>query len=123
MATTDTSKESFKANRKFYDDRNYPRGLSRSGDFTLSEARILENHGIALQELMSGKRQAETEEEKNFLLVCEGEAEATTTIEKAWKKYQNKVLSPKHFHTLFGKRKVDAEDSASEDDSVDITID
>lgn len=125
MTTSDISKESFVTSRKFYDDKNYPRGLSRSGDFTLNEGRILEAHGVAMQELMSGTRAPVNEEEERFVLVCEGSADATSSFEKAWKKYQNKVLSPKHFHTLFGRNKVDSDDSAVDldDDDMDLDLD
>jgi uncharacterized protein len=123
MTTINISKESFQATRKFYDDKNYPRGFNRSGDFTLSEGRILETYGIALQELMSGTKTPINDEEKQFILVCEGKAEATSQVERAWKKYQNKVLSPKHFHTLFGRRKVDADESDSNDSDADIDLD
>jgi len=107
------SKESFLATRKFYDDKNYPRGMSRSGDFTLNEVKIIENHGVALQALMTKSQAPINEEEAHFVQVCEGKADAQTNIEKAWKKYQNKVLSPKHFHTLFGRTKVAVEDDGA----------
>lgn len=127
MATVNISKESFLASRKFYDDKNYPRGMSRSGDFTLNEVQIIENHGVALQALMTKEQPPINDEEAHFVLVCEGAAEANTNIEKAWKKYQNKVLSPKNFHTLFGRTKVDVEDDTSiatpENDSIDLDID
>lgn len=127
MATINISKESFLATRKFYDDRNYPRGMSRSGDFTLSEVQIIETHGVALQALMTKSQIPINDEEKHFILVCEGKADANTSIEKAWKKYQNKVLSPKHFHTLFGRTKVDVEDDSSstntDSDSIGLDID
>lgn len=123
MKTVNILKESFQATRRFYDDKNYPRGFNRSGDFTLAEGRILETHGIALQELMNGTKAPINDEEKQFILVCEGKADATTPVEKAWKKYQNKVLSPKHFHTLFGRRKVDADDSDSSSSDSDLDLD
>ncbi len=122
MTTINISKESFQTNRKYYDDKNYPRGFSRSGDFTLAEGQILEAHGIALQELMNGTRKPVTDEEAQFIAVCEGNADALSKVEKAWKKYQNKVLSPKHFHTLFGRTKVDAEDTGPDSD-IDLDLD
>ncbi|NMP32129.1 DUF413 domain-containing protein [Thalassotalea sp. M1531] len=123
MNTTNISKDSFKANRKFYDDRNYPRGLSRSGDFTLSEVQILETYGIALQELANDKRSPINEDEQRFINVCKGVASPESKIEKAWLKYQNKVLSPKQFHTLFGRTKVEANDDDTATESLDIETD
>lgn len=114
MRKLDMSTSSFKSNRKFYDDKNYPRGMSRSGDFTLAEVNILENHGIALQDLAAGTRNPGTDEEERFVKVCAGELEAESKIERTWKKYQGKVMCPKQFHTLFGRAKVDVDDSDSE---------
>ena len=121
MNTNEISKDSFKASRRFYDDKNYPRGMSRSGDFTLAEVQIIEQYGVALSELSSGKRIAATPDEEHFKQVCEGEASANNAIEKAWLKYQNKVLSPKQFHTLFGRSKVETD--ASEAEAVDLDLD
>ena len=105
---------SFKSCRKFYDDRNYPRGMSRSGDYTLAEVQVLEQYGVALSELSSGKRTPINEEEQHFVEVCAGKAEPENKIEQVWLKYQNKVLTPKQFHTLFGKAKIASDSLASE---------
>jgi len=121
MNTNDISKDSFKANRKFYDDRNYPRGMSRSGDYTLGEVQIIEQYGVALSELASGKREPVTQDEEHFKQVCAGGAEPINAVEKAWLKYQNKVLTPKQFHTLFGSSKVESDTSDAE--PVDLDID
>ena len=42
-------RQAFVSQRQFYDDQNFPRGFSRSGNFTLLEASILEQHGIVLK--------------------------------------------------------------------------
>ena len=122
MTTKDLIKESFQTSRKFYDDKNYPRGMNRSGDYSLSEVNILEKYGIALSAIASGAAEPKTEEEIQFKAVCDNEIAPTTAIEKAWLKYQNKILTPKQFHTLFGRSKVDASgvDTASDDNIVDI---
>jgi len=108
------NQDSFKSNRKFYDDRNYPRGMSRSGDYTLAEVQLLEQYGVALSELASGKRSPINEQEQHFVDVCAAKAEPTYKIEKVWMKYQNKVLTPKQFHTLFGKAKISSDTMANE---------
>lgn len=123
MTTTSTPKDSFKASRKFYDDRNYPRGMSRSGDYTLSEVQILENHGVALQELATAKREPLNDEEQRFVDVCQGSLLPESKVEKAWLKYQNKVLTPKQFHTLFGRTKVEAGEDDSTADPIDLESD
>lgn len=96
--------------RNFYDDKNYPRGMKRSGDFSLVEAELLEKYGVALMALSSGTRLPITEEEQHFVDVCRGNTVVGNTIEKAWLKYQNIILTPKQFHTLFGRTKVVTDD-------------
>lgn len=118
MSTIELNEKSFITSRKFYDDKNYPRGMSRSGDYSINEVTILEKYGIALIELSSGTRDPITDEEKHFVGVCQGELNAETAIERAWLKYQNKVLTPKQFHTLFGRSKVDS--NVEEDGPADI---
>lgn len=110
MANDEISQESFKADRNFYDDKNYPRGLKRSGNFSLVEAELLEKYGVALTALSSGNRLPVTEEEQHFVDVCSGNAIVGNAIEKVWLKYQNIVLTPKQFHTLFGRTKVVTDD-------------
>ncbi|GLX82456.1 DUF413 domain-containing protein [Thalassotalea eurytherma] len=122
MSTQNHLQESFQSTRRFYDDKNYPRGINRSGDYSISEVKILEQHGVALQEIANGKRVAVTAEEQQFKAVCDGERSAETKIEKTWLKYQNKVLSPKQFHTLFGTRKVDDDGDNSPTDLEDIEV-
>lgn len=117
MSILELNKDSFKASRKFYDDKNYPRGMSRSGDYSINEVTILEKYGTALSELSSGNRAPITAEEEHFVGVCNGELNAETAIEKTWLKYQNKILTPKQFHTLFGRSKVD---SNVEDEPADL---
>ena len=109
------SQDSFSVDRNFYDDRNYPRGMKRSGDFTLAEAEVLERYGVALMALSSGNRLPATEEEQHFVDVCRGNTTVANTIERAWLKYQNIILTPKQFHTLFGRTKVEADEEIESD--------
>jgi uncharacterized protein YifE (UPF0438 family) len=67
--------ESFTTTNRFFDNKNYPRGFSRHGDFTIKEAQLLERHGYAFNELELGKREPVTEDEKQFVSVCRGERE------------------------------------------------
>ena len=39
--------ESFTTTNRFFDNKHYPRGFSRHGDFTIKEAQLLERHGYA----------------------------------------------------------------------------
>lgn len=94
--------ESFITNQRFFDNRNFPRGFSRQGDFTIKEAQLLERLGHAFDELISGKRQPVTEEEKVFVTVFNEGKIPTTENEKVWAKYLSKITKPKRFHTLSG---------------------
>lgn len=98
--------QSFVANRRFFDDRNFPRGFTRSGRFTLAEGNLLEKHGLAMQELEQGVRQPANDEEQRFLLVCRGEAEANTVYEKTWLKYKQRLAEKRKFHTVFSKKRI-----------------
>lgn len=94
--------ESFTTTNRFFDNKNYPRGFSRHGDFTIKEAQLLERLGYALNELELGKREPATQEEKHFVAVCRGEGEPTTETERIWFKYMERIKRPKRFHTLSG---------------------
>ncbi|MDX7991225.1 DUF413 domain-containing protein [Xenorhabdus littoralis] len=110
--------ESFITTNRFFDNKNYPRGFSRHGDFTIKEAQLLERSGHAFNELDLGKREPQTEKEKLFVAVCRGERAPVTTEEKVWIKYLAKISRPKRFHTLSGgKPQVDStEDYTDTDD-------
>ena len=58
--------QSFVAKRRFFDDRNFPKGFTRSGRFTLAEGNLLEKHGAAMQELEDGQRQPVNDEVSAF---------------------------------------------------------
>lgn len=78
---------SFTCTKKYYDDQNFPRGFHRSGDFTRAQADILESKGVVLKALHEGRQAPATEEESQFLSMCQEQQEAQTPIEKAWKSY------------------------------------
>lgn len=94
--------ESFYTTHRFFDNKNYPRGFSRHGDFTIKEAQLLERYGYAFNELDLGNREPVTTEEKQFVAVCRGQAEASSAEEKIWLKYMARINRPKRFHTLSG---------------------
>lgn len=48
--------DSFSVTRRFFDDKNYPRGFSRHGDYTIRESQTLEQFGQACLALESGER-------------------------------------------------------------------
>ena len=73
---------SFSVTRRFFDDKNYPRGFSRHGDYTIKESQVLEQYGQAFKALDLGEREPATKEEKDFVAFCRGERVAETFFEK-----------------------------------------
>ncbi|WP_085246933.1 DUF413 domain-containing protein [Gilliamella mensalis] len=109
--------ESFVSQQRFFDNKNYPRGFSRHGDFTIKEALILEKHGCAFKDLDAETRTPSTAEEKSFVAVCKGKKEPSTDFEKTWLKYLSRINKPKRFHTLSGgKPQVDVTDDFVDSD-------
>lgn len=109
--------ESFITANRFFDNKHYPRGFSRHGDFTIKEAQLLERHGSAFSELDAGKRQPVTEEETLFVATCRGEREPATDCEKVWMKYVTRTRRPRRFHTLSGgKPQADVVEDYTESD-------
>lgn len=94
--------ESFSVTRRFFDDKNYPRGFSRHGDYTIRESQTLEQFGQACLALENGERKPATAEEKQFVAVMKGEREAETTLEKVWLKYRALTSKTKRIYTLSG---------------------
>ena len=92
--------DSFTTTNRYFENKYYPRGFSRHGDFTIKEAQLLERHGYAFNELDLGKR------------------EPVTEAERVWSKYMTRIKRPKRFHTLSGgKPQVEgAEDYTESDD-------
>ena len=70
--------ESFSVTRRYFDDKNYPRGFARHGDYTIREAQVLEQYGQACLALETGERKAATAEEKRFVAVMK-----VTKLQKA----------------------------------------
>lgn len=105
--------ESFSVTRRFFDDKNYPRGFSRHGDYTIRESQTLEQFGQACLALETGERKPKTAEEKRFVAVMKGEQVAETFLEKVWLKYRTLTSSTKRIYTLSGD--VSGDVGASED--------
>ena len=108
--------KSFATSKKYFDDRNFPRGFQRSGDFTRNQASILETKGVALKELHEGVRQPETEEESRFVATCLGQEQPQTDVEKAWATYV-RALQRKQIYFTASSAAV-ADTSSSDDDDV-----
>ena len=105
--------ESFSVTRRYFDDKNYPRGFARHGDYTIREAQVLEQYGQACLALETGERKAATAEEKRFVAVMKGDESAESIIEKAWLKYRSLTTKSKRIYTLSGNAGSDAGDDFS----------
>lgn len=109
--------DSFVTKNRFFDNKHYPRGFSRHGDFTIKEAQILERYGVAFNELDLAKREPVTELEHQFIDVCRGLSEPVTEAERVWAKYTARIKRPKRFHTLSGgKPQVEGTEDYSDSD-------
>ncbi|WP_115720277.1 MaoP family protein [Gallaecimonas mangrovi] len=94
--------QSFVSTKRFFDQKHFPHGFARSGDFTKAEATLLENHGQALQALASGLVSPASAEEFQFLECCQGTRQASTGLEKVWAKYQKILDHKKRVFTVCG---------------------
>ncbi|TAA41116.1 DUF413 domain-containing protein [Corallincola spongiicola] len=113
---------SFVAEKRFFDDKNYPRGFSRSGDFTKQEAALLESQGRTYQALYEGTRAPATAEEQAFVDTFQTEQTATTPETKIWEKYLKRTQKRRVF-TLFGSSKQSSDESDDDSPNDDIDVD
>ncbi|RIY34356.1 DUF413 domain-containing protein [Psittacicella gerlachiana] len=88
--------------KKYYDDKNYPHGFNRSGDYTIHESEVLENYGTRLSRLASGVVEPENDVEKHFVDVTINPADFDdiSFIEKTWLKYQRLITEVKRVYIL-----------------------
>ncbi len=90
---------SFESDKRFNDFKHFPRGLRRSGEFTVAEADSLEKFGTVMLALYQGNLAPRDEVESAFLeQVKSGEAGGNPHA-KVWFKYL-KVIGPKRVHRL-----------------------
>ncbi|GLT14052.1 DUF413 domain-containing protein [Vibrio algivorus] len=110
---------------KFFDNKHFARGFSRSGEFTINEAQILENYGRTMQGLFEGNLTPEDDDEKEFITAFqqEGEEGIVNKYVQCWKKYLNKTQR-KRTYTLCSTVKGSASSYDDDDsDSDDLLLD
>lgn len=103
---------SFESEKHFNNYKKFPRGLRRSGYFTINESTVLEECGQAMTEIYEGKRKPSDDVEKQFLAEIKKvkqqieDKNETIDIEfitdfktKTYAKYL-KVMNPVHVHRL-----------------------
>ena len=111
--------------RNFSDPKNYPYGFSRSGDFSISESRVLGQYGCLISALVDGQIDASCAEDESLMDAAFGNSAPTTVAEKAWCKYQKRINRPK-LGNIYGCRRPvndNSEDDIIEDSEVEIELD
>ena len=93
-----------RGNSDYFDDKNFPMGFRRSGEFTIPESNLLTEYGMTLKQLTDGSITPESEQEQQFLKVITQQLEPQSPIEKVWIKYL-KVTSPKAYVSIYGNAK------------------
>ncbi len=90
---------SFVSDKRFNDFQHFPRGLRRSGQFTVAEADMLELCGQAMLELYQNKRAPADDVEQAFIDRINAGEPAGNPHAKVWFKYL-KVIGPRRVHRL-----------------------
>lgn len=90
---------SFESDKRFNDFKHFPRGLRRSGEFTVAEADSLEKYGSAMLALYQGTQIARDDVETAFVEQVKSGSAGTNPHAKVWFKYL-KVIGPKRVHRL-----------------------
>ncbi len=91
--------------RRFFDNKAFPRGFGKSGNFTVAEDDILSSYGQTLFALELGELFPINAEERHFLKALRNPGKAKSKIEQTWLKYIKIARGRKVFHTLNSKRK------------------
>lgn len=77
---------------KFFDNKHFARGFSRSGEFTINEAQVLENFGRTMKGLHEGSLTPENADEHEFISAFQDGGEYVKShYANCWKKYLNKT--------------------------------
>lgn len=90
--------------KRFYDDKAFPRGFAKSGNFTIMEEELLINYGDTLYGLEQGNIEPENSEEKHFLKALKDPKKANSKLETTWLKYIKYSRGRKNFYTLSSKK-------------------
>ena len=105
----------FLASSEYYDDKHFPRGFKRSGDFTIPESNILSTFGLRLSQLEASKVEPQTDVEAKFVYMCQHNLRPESDVERVWAKYKNLITTGKPLFTLHARAE-DVEDDSSFDD-------
>ncbi|MGO1247216.1 MAG: DUF413 domain-containing protein [Oceanisphaera sp.] len=89
----------FESAKLFQDFAHFPRGLRRCGEFTVTEAQLLEQAGHAMLALYTQQRAPGCDAEQRFIEQVQQGVAVGSTHAKVWLKYL-KVIGPKRVHRL-----------------------
>ncbi|MBD1576596.1 DUF413 domain-containing protein [Vibrio sp. S11_S32] len=104
---------------KYFDNKHFARGFSRSGEFTIKEAQILEDFGRTMQGLFEGSIEAQDADEELFASAFQQGGEVIdSAYSSCWKKYLNKTQR-KRSYTLCSTVKNNSDASSYDDDNGD----
>lgn len=90
---------SFKSDKPFNDFVHFPRGIRRSGRFSIKESTLLEECGSVMMDLYKGECKPSDDVEKEFLEQVKSDTIPTNLYAKVFKKYLREI-SPKKTHNL-----------------------
>ncbi|MGN1393705.1 MAG: DUF413 domain-containing protein [Succinivibrionaceae bacterium] len=109
---------SFKSDKPFNDFVHFPRGIRRSGRFSIKESTLLEECGTIMMAIYKEECKPSDKTEKEFLEQIKNTNVPTSIYAKVFKKYLHEI-SPKKTHNLTTTG--DDEDGSydSSDDSID----
>ncbi|MCL9780026.1 DUF413 domain-containing protein [Vibrio sp. S4M6] len=109
----------------FYDNKTFPRGFAKSGNFTILEEELLMRYGHTMAKLESGDLTPTNEEEQHFINTLSDPTLASTKLEKTWLKYTKLARGRKQFHPLNSKKSASATQSLVqlEDEASDALFD
>lgn len=108
--------------RMFHDPKNFPYGFARSGEFSINEAKALQQYGSLIEALVSGSLKASNDEDKSLLAAATGKQEPATVAEKAWSKYLARINRAKTGSIYGGKSAAAMNDDDSDIDD-DVPLD
>ncbi len=109
---------SFESDKQFNDFDHFPRGIRRSGRFSIKESNMLEECGEVMMQLYHGTATPKDKVEKTFLEQVQSTNVATDPYAKVFKKYLREI-SPRKTHNLTSSADDDDGSYDSSDDNID----
>nr|WP_086938554.1 DUF413 domain-containing protein [Thaumasiovibrio occultus] len=100
----------------FIDNKSFPRGFGKSGNFTIAESRQLEVYGNVMRLLTEGSYLPADDEEVAFLDQIQGNAPLTSPLARVWLKYQALTTQRRRTYTLCSSPRSGSEQLAGSED-------